>query len=989
MEAKQLLEFQQVGLDQIQAEIAETVTAFQNVEKAKDKAFDGLANDAKTAGDAVADTAGKVNSAATNLKGLEKESQTAGRGMGFFRSAMSGASDAVKGAINNISVFGVSIGDARQKLNQTRQSLTVYARANGIAGASAQAAGKSSVVGFNLARVGALALRTALGPIGLILTAVVAAFTLLAAVAKRSEPIMDAFATVTAAVSAGFDVLIDRAVKVAEAFFYFSTGQFGKAFDAAKASVSGLNDELRTEIALASQLRAELIRLERNQLLLNAQRSLTAARLKELNFIAEDTTKTTQERIAASKESLRIEEDLATRELENAKGRLANELAQLEVGEKTVTLLDRLRDGTIAYAEVRDQLGQNISNQDDVERVLGIVSEIGAKEAASLELRTTANNKLNTIQQQAEQARLKAIETRRKAEQELADFREQIEQQLTQLAIDNSEGEARIELERQVAQAQIDEAERVAREKFAAAKQAFDIEAEFAQLREAVDKDATEQALQFRRQAANQAIEAERDLQLAHTELLTASADLELNLEEFKAQERARITRESLLQQRAAAAEIFGEDSAEALAIDVQLRVAEGAAVEVVREAERRVQEEQLKAIDQRQQIRLAEIDLIQQSADEDLSIEEFKQREKTNVLIGALQERRGIILAQFGENSPEVRLLDLEIEGLQQDVDALNNINLDPLTKIKNRIQKAFNLDDETTALLAEQAKGAFNNIVAGLESIYERQLIEQDRLIEQIDSRVVGLEDALNRELELQEAGLANNADLRQRELDEELRQKERAEARRLEIEKKAARQQLILESAQQVSSLALASARLIASEASKGLIGVILAGAGIATIFSIAAKAKAQAAQFSTPPSFREGGIFEGVLSGPSHEQGGILGRYTKGGKSYVAEMEGGEAVTPVKQTRKFSGLLEAVRTDAISGMSNDAVLNMMGRNPTVGLTSRVGSVAPSQSKDVMKAAKMIVAAIQSQPQIVPEGGYAWIDPKGIRPPTKGKT
>jgi len=1012
MEAKGVLIFEDKGLDAINAKLGETTKAFVDAEKAKEKVFDGLASDAKAAGDAVADTAGQVSSAAGELRTLEKQSQASGKGVGFFRTAMSGASESIKGAINNISLFGVSIGDARERLSKARQSLAVYSRANRIAGASAQAAGKASVLGFNLARVGALALRTALGPIGLILTAVVGAFTLLAGAAKRSEPIMNAFGQATAVVSAVVDVFVDRVTAVAEAVFFFNKAvlqfiggnpdgameSFARATDSASVATASLSKELSIEIERAAKVAQVNQQVERSLFNLEIRRAAANAQLKGLNKITEDITKSDRERIAAAEQFGKIEQGLLADELAARELAIAAIINGGEVTDDLRAKIQELGKSGVAFQSIGDDAnklsttlsdigdGRTVFSDEEVKKLQeNVVAYFGLQER-SRESLTTQDNKRNTIEQLREQRRLKAIEARRKAEEDLFNFQRQIQDQLTQLAVDNSEGEDRIELERKVAQAQIDQLEETARERFAAARQTFNLEKEFAELREGVDNDSEKRKSEFRVAENKKRIEAERDRQLAELELNTTTGNLLLSRDELLALERNKIVRKSLQDQREIAVKEFGEGSLEVLTIDVQLRATNDADDGVNDAFKKRLADEGLARIESRQKVQLAEVELIQEVEEKELTAAQFREKRKNEILLSGLAERRGILVAQFGENSAEVDLVDLETERLQQQIDALGNINLSPLDRIRQGIQKAFNLDNETFAVLEEQAVGAFNSIVSGIEAIYERQLVEQDRIITQIDERVGVLQDALNAELELQEQGLANSADLRQRELDEELRQKEIAETKRLEIEKRAARQQLILDGAKTASAYGLAVAQLVAAEAFKGIAAIITIGAGIASIFAIAAQARAQAAQFTTVPSFREGtGSFEGVLAGPSHEGGGILGRYTRNGRTYVAEMEGGEAVTPVAQSRKYKPLLEAVRTDALSGMSDGMVMNLLGRNPTRGISNRATlPTVVSNEKVQMKAAQMIVDAITNNLRFVPDGkgGYRIVDPLGGR-------
>jgi len=977
--------FEKVGVDGINDAITQLTANYKKAEEAQKGVLAGLGDQAKEAEAAIAGTVAQTDAAATSLARWETINKSAGKEL--------------KSTVDRVKIFGVEIGTVRSRVEQARAKVASFGKTSSAAGKAAAAGGKAAAGGFSIARVGAIALQVALGPIGLILAAVAAAVGVFTVAAQRSQPVIDAIGQATAAVSAVFNVFLDRVAGVGEAFLSFFSGDFAGGFDQIKASVSGINEELRTEIQLSLELERNAQRRAKEEINLDIKRAASLNKLKELNLVIEDVTKTDAERLAAATKS---EETLAGLQRETIRLReeaIAEQLGLTEVTDETrQKILELGRSGIVFeslgqqandLSVVFEKFGPTKNTLENAEELKNLFVDYQNELASQTEIETTSQNKRNQIIREAEQKRLKYIQERRKAEEDLGNFQKQLQEQLTQLAVDESTGEARIELERKVAQSQIDELERVARAKFKEARQTFNLEAEFAELRAGVDRDATKQSSEFRASEATKELEARRDAQLAEIELLTISANESLNLEEFKASERARITRESLKEQRKIAAAEFGEGSAEVLKIDVEIQGAETAAVNAVTTAQKRVTDEALKGIEQRKVLRLAENDLITESADKELSTEQFKQREKNRILVDALLDRRKVLTAQLGANAPEVKLIDLQIKGLQKQIDAVGDVDLTPLQKIKEAIGKAFNLDDAQTDLLISQATGAFNSIVTGLEAIYERQLIENDKLLSQIDDRVDKITDALETELEKQEQGLANNADVLQTRLDEENARREKAEQDRLEIEKKAARQRIIIESAQQVSALGLAAAQLLASEASKGLIGLVLAAAGVATIFSIVAKAKAQAAQLSDAPTFRGGGFAEGILAGPSHEGGGINAIYNTPQGTRVINVEGGEHIMPLNKTKRYAPALEAMRTDKIGRMSDTEVLTLLGRNPTVGISSRPIQKQPTNNGLSEKQVSRIVEAIKGQLQPVavgPEDKVVFVESTGTVPTIK---
>lgn len=248
--------------------------------------------------------------------------------------------------------------------------------------------------------------------------AIVVALGSLAAMFSKNQKVIDTVNQVLAGLGAVIDVIIDRAAVLGGAIVKLFSGDFVGAAKDAKAAVAGVNDEMSREYQLAKQIEAQMQSMHKQQILLNIEREASRAKIKELNLLAEDTTKSEKERAAAARNAIGIERDLLNRQLENQKIRIAAQLGQSKFTKETEEQLKRIASGAASADEVISNLGLSTSTVADLEEFEGVVTEFFRTQQESVELQTTLNNKLNTIEQQAAQKRKAAFEQRKRQEEE-------------------------------------------------------------------------------------------------------------------------------------------------------------------------------------------------------------------------------------------------------------------------------------------------------------------------------------------------------------------------------------------------------------------------------------------------------------------------------------------------------------------------------------------------------------------------------------------
>ncbi len=283
---------------------------------------------------------------------------------------------------------------------------------------------KAFIKGLKLTRAAIIA--TGVGALVVAVVGLVKAFT-------RSEEGARKFARAFEVIKTVTNVVIDRLGMLGKAVVQVFEGDFSGAYDTATQAVTGFNEEIKDEVALFDDLILREQALEDARIKQTVATAKTRAEIKELNLVAEDTTKSLEEREAAAARAGELE-----RALFEERKRLAEE--------------------ELAIAKAR--LENTASTTEDREAVAQLEAEIFNLSRESLELQTTLNNKLNIIR--AEGARKQ--EEARKAEEAAA-----------QKAIEDAEKEAeaakKAAAEKEAAEKKRLEEEKKAKDKAAAEDQ--------------------------------------------------------------------------------------------------------------------------------------------------------------------------------------------------------------------------------------------------------------------------------------------------------------------------------------------------------------------------------------------------------------------------------------------------------------------------------------------------------------------------------------
>ena len=253
--------------------------------------------------------------------------------------------------------------------------------------------------------------------IGALVVGIVALVKQFGKTEEGARKLAKAFAPVRAVI----DVLQQKISALGGAIFKLFTGDFRGAADDFTRALGNQNNEYQRQIDLYSELIDREQALEDARIRQTVATAKTRAEIKELNLVAEDLTKSLDEREAAAERAGQLE-----RELFEERKRIAQE--------------------ELAIAQAR--LESSNTTTEDREKAAELEAEIFRLEQESLELQTTLNNKLNTIraegirqrEAQAELTRKEREEAQKAAQAELA-ARQKLEDELFALTLTAQERE--------------------------------------------------------------------------------------------------------------------------------------------------------------------------------------------------------------------------------------------------------------------------------------------------------------------------------------------------------------------------------------------------------------------------------------------------------------------------------------------------------------------------------------------------------------------
>lgn len=256
-----------------------------------------------------------------------------------------------KDAIGNFKVMGVSINGIKSAFSK----------------AIPMAKGLFTTVKAGIAATG----------IGLLVLAFGSLLTFFTKTKKGAEILSVAFKGVGATIS----VLTDRISAIGGAIIKVFKGDFKGAAEDAKSAVTGLGDEIRKETTAAIELGKAFNALRDSNRELNVETAARRSEIEALKLIAEDVTKSEQERLSAAEKAFNIENDLLAKRVANAEEALRIKREENALGESMAEDLDEEAQLEIDLFNIKQE---SITKQIELNnKINGIKREAEAKEKAA------------------------------------------------------------------------------------------------------------------------------------------------------------------------------------------------------------------------------------------------------------------------------------------------------------------------------------------------------------------------------------------------------------------------------------------------------------------------------------------------------------------------------------------------------------------------------------------------------------------------------
>jgi len=302
-------------------------------------------------------------------------------------------------ALLNIEEVNKALADTNKQtdnLNETMSSATesIDKFTNGAAsGFKAVVSGVKTFIG-SLTAVKTALVATGLGALVVVLGSLFTYFT-------QTSRGADKFAEIMGGVSAAVKVVIDRVVLLGEGIVELFSGNFTKAIETVKNAFTGIGAEIVKETKAGAALAKQLDDIEDRERELIKLRAKANLQITEARLIADDQTKSIEEREKAVRRAAELEGQVAAAEQKNAQAYVKYLKERIKLGEST-----------------DEDLRQLAEKEAEVDRLRAETSRRNKKLQSEL-------NQLKQEQKALDDAALDRTKKLSEEEQKLADLRKQ------------------------------------------------------------------------------------------------------------------------------------------------------------------------------------------------------------------------------------------------------------------------------------------------------------------------------------------------------------------------------------------------------------------------------------------------------------------------------------------------------------------------------------------------------------------------------------
>jgi len=255
----------------------------------------------------------------------------------------------------------------------------------------------------------------------------------------------DQFAKIMGGLGAAVKVVLDRIIGLGESLVKFVSGDFKGAVNGVKNAFKGLGDEIARETKEGARLAEQLDNIEDRERDLIKLRAEANREIAKARLIADDQTKSIEEREKAVRRAFTLENNVAKAEQANAQSYVKYLKDRIALGESTD---EDLRSLAEAEAKVNDLRTENLRRNKKLEVEL---------KGLRTEAKTAADEEAKAIEERTKKE-IEAGEERKKVEREVAEIQKKVadEKKLQQAQAVNAfnEGLAQLRTSNMTAQQQ-------------------------------------------------------------------------------------------------------------------------------------------------------------------------------------------------------------------------------------------------------------------------------------------------------------------------------------------------------------------------------------------------------------------------------------------------------------------------------------------------------------------------------------------------------
>ena len=308
-----------------------------------------------------------------------------------IKSNIGEVSKETKELTNNFGAFGITIGGIKDKFKDVSKimmnGLKQVALQARLAGLGFKQMFSGNVIGGAKTLFTVIKTGIAATGIGLLIVAFGSLATWFTSTKKGAEFLSVAFKGIGAAIN----VIVDRIAKFGGGIAKLFSGNIRGGLKDMGNSFKGIGEEIKNDISLAISLERSLQKLTDSQRLLNVETAQRRADIEELKLIAEDVTKSEEERLAAAEKAFGIETDLLERRIANAEEAVRIESLRLStILDPEAEALDVLAQKEIELANIR---GESVTKQIELNNKINAIKQETINKNNELRLQNEAEVK--------------------------------------------------------------------------------------------------------------------------------------------------------------------------------------------------------------------------------------------------------------------------------------------------------------------------------------------------------------------------------------------------------------------------------------------------------------------------------------------------------------------------------------------------------------------------------------------------------------------